>query len=91
MRRLPPLAVLACAAALLGAVLLAGCQDYDLAAAPDPHDLVECEFEVVGDEDSPWELYSCNPFFPPPLHGGWDAAGIGGHTWIGRAGWCWSL
>ncbi len=69
----------ALAGALLTAALVAGCQDYDLAAAPDPHDIVECEFEVVGDESSPWELYTCNPFFPPPLDGTWDAPGIGGY------------
>jgi len=56
-----------------------GCSDTGLARAPDPHDIVECEFEVVGDEDSPWELYTCNPFFAPPLDGGWDGPGIGGY------------
>jgi len=72
----PILALLAVAGAL---PVVVGCQDYGLAEAPDPHDLVECEFEVVGDEDSPWELYTCNPFFPPPLHGGWVAACISGY------------
>lgn len=65
--------------ALALGLALAACSEYDLAEAPDPHDIVECEFEVVGDEDSPWELYTCNPFFQPPLDGGWDSPGIGGY------------